>query len=81
MHTGGTFSTRMMPPILAPAQEGAGHLPVGRAGVLVTDDDDEEFDESATRPLPLALSISAGNVGAFTPALISLSPETSAPLD
>jgi len=51
-------------PALAPAQERAGRLPVGRTGVLIADVDGEEFEEAPGGPSP-ARSISAGNLGAF----------------
>ena len=43
-------------PGLAPAQEGGGRLPVGRAGVLVADIDREEFNEAPRGPLPCPLN-------------------------
>ena len=50
-------------PTLVPAQERAGRLPVGRAGVFVAYVDGEEFEEGHAAPSP-ARSISAGNLGA-----------------
>ena len=43
-------------PALAPAQERAGRLPVGRAGVLVADIDREEFNEAPRGPFPCPLN-------------------------
>ena len=43
---------RMMPLASHPAQEGAGRLPVGRAGVLVADINGKKFNEAPRGPFP-----------------------------